>query len=186
MSKQKRIRLYIKLIIVILCFVIVINIFAITISRFESNSNSNANVDIAFYVVNEDYQTLTLTLDNIVPRQEPYTYNFTVSNEKDGQVAEVDIEYELSIRTTTNLPLQFELYKTENDSQINSKEQLVQDEYGTIFNEFTMEQYLFYYDTPRTDSYTLKIYFPEQYNTENYQDILELVEVNVDAKQIMD
>lgn len=186
MTRRRKTRLYIKLIILIICFIIVIQIFAITVSRFESNSNSNADVDIAFYVLNEDYQTLNLTLNDIVPREEPYIYNFTVSNEKDGNVAEVDIEYELTVRTTTNLPLEIELYKTENNNQIMATKETVQDEYGTIFNRFIMSQYTFYYDTPKTDSYTLTVYFPAEYNSENYQDITELIEVNVDAKQIIE
>lgn len=186
MTRRRKIKLYIKLIILIVCLIIVIQIFAITISRFESNSNSKADVDIAFYVLNEDYQTLNLTLNDIVPRKEPYIYNFTVSNEKDGNVAEVDIEYELNVRTTTNLPLEIKLYKTENNNPIMATKETVKDEYQTIFNIFTMNKYIFYYDTPKTDSYTLTVNFPEEYNSENYQDITELIEVNIDAKQIID
>ncbi len=186
MAKNKKIKLYVKLIILVICFILVIQIFAITISRYESNSTSNADIDIAFYVVNEDYQTLTFTLEDIVPRTEPYVYNFTVSNEKDGKTAEVDIEYELNVRTTTNLPLQYELYKTEDGNQAKANEELIQDEDGTIFNNLTANTYTFYYDTPRVDMYTLRVYFPEEYNTENYQDILELIEVNVNARQIVD
>ena len=84
MIDKKKARLYIKFIILILCLVIIVHIFSLTLSRYESESESNADIDIAFYVLNEDYQSMTLNLGKIVPRAEPYIYNFTISNEKDG------------------------------------------------------------------------------------------------------
>lgn len=155
-------------------------------SKYESNSNSKANVDIAFYVLNEDYQSMTLNLGKIAPSNNLYTYNFSVSNEKDGKIAEVDIEYELKIRSTTNLPLEMHLYKIENENKIEGTSTIEQDEDGMYFNIFKVDKCIFYYSTPRTDSYTLEILFPEKYNEETYQDITDLIEISVDAKQIID
>ena len=39
----------------------------------------------------------------------------SISNEKDGNIAETDIEYNLKIRTTTNLPLSISLLENENN-----------------------------------------------------------------------
>lgn len=185
-TNKKDIKLYIKFVILLLCFIIVIQIFLLTMSRYESNYNSKANVDIAFYVLNEDYQSMTLNLGKIVPSANIYTYNFSVSNEKDGKIAEVDIEYELKIRATTNLPLDMHLYKIENESKIEGTSSIEQDEDGMYFNILKVDKEIFYYSTPRTDSYTLEILFPEKYNEETYQDITDLIEISVDAKQIID
>ena len=185
-TNKKDIKLYIKFVILLLCFIIVIQIFLLTMSRYESNSDSKANVDIAFYVLNEDYQSMTLNLGKIVPSANLYTYNFSVSNEKDGKIAEVDIEYELKIRATTNLPLDMHLYKIENESKIEGTSSIEQDEDEMYFNILKVDKEIFYYSTPRTDSYTLEILFPEKYNEETYQDITDLIEISVDAKQIID
>lgn len=185
-TNKKDIKLYIKFVILLLCFIIVIQIFLLTMSRYESNSNSKANVDIAFYVLNEDYQSMTLNLGKIVPSANLYTYNFSVSNEKSGKIAEVDIEYELKIRATTNLPLDIHLFKIENGNKIEGTSSIEQDEDGMCFNILKVDKEIFYYSTPRTDSYILEILFPEKYNEETYQDITDLIEISVDAKQIID
>lgn len=185
-TNKKNIKVYIKFVILLICFIIVIQIFLLTMSRYESNSNSKANVDIAFYVLNEDYQSMTLNLGKIVPSANLYTYNFSVSNEKDGKIAEVDIEYELKIRATTNLPLDIHLYKNENGNRKEGTSSVEQDEDGMYFNILKVDKGIFYYSTPRTDNYTLEILFPEKYNEETYQDITDLIEISVNAKQIID
>ncbi len=185
-ANKKDIKLYIKFVILLLCFIIVIQIFLLTLSRYESNSSSNANIDIAFYVLNEDYQSMTLNLGKIVPSPNLYTYNFSVSNEKDGKIAEVDIEYELKVRATTNLPLEIHLYKVEDNNRIECTSSIEQDEDGMYFNILKGEKETFYYSTPRIDNYTLEILFPEKYNEKSYQDITDVIEISVDAKQIID
>ena len=191
MIDKKKARLYIKFIILILCLVIIVHIFSLTLSRYESESESNADIDIAFYVLNEDYQSMTLNLGKIVPRAEPYIYNFTISNEKDGKIAETDIEYELTLRMTTNLPLEYNLYMNEEDTstKINTEgieENIIQDEDGTYFKTLTKNKQEFKYSVSTLNKYTLVVYFPEEYNTEDYQDRIDIVEINVDAKQIID
>lgn len=191
MIDKKKARLYIKFIILILCLVIIVHIFSLTLSRYESASESNADIDIAFYVLNEDYQSMTLNLGKIVPRAEPYIYTFTISNEKDGKIAETDIEYELTLRMTTNLPLEYNLYMNEEDTstKINTEgieENIIQDEDETYFKTLTQNKQEFKYSVSTLNKYTLVVYFPEEYNTEDYQDRIDIVEINVDAKQIID
>lgn len=189
--KNRRVRLYLKLIIIVLCFLIVIRIFSITLSKYESESNSNANIDIAFFLLKEDYQSMSLNLGKIFPREEPYIYTFEITNEEEGKIAEVDLEYNLNIRTTTNLPLSFKLYMNEDyrlDTSkniiINSIEQ--KDEYGTYFKILQTEKQEFVHSIAKSNIYTLLIYFPKEYNTEDYQDIIDFIEITIDAKQVLD
>lgn len=189
--KNRRIRLYIKLIIIVLCFLIVIRIFSITLSKYESKSNSNAHIDIAFFLLKEDYQSMNLNLGKIFPREESYIYTFKITNEENGKIAEVDIEYDLKIRTTTNLPLSFKLYMNEDYMSDTSKNIIVntideKDEYGTYFKILQTEKQEFIHSTAKSNIYTLLIYFPKEYNTEDYQDIIDFIEIAVDSKQILD
>ena len=188
---NKKTRLYIKLILLILCLIVIIQIFSLTISRFQSESESDADIDIAFYLVKEDYKSMNLNLGRIVPRDEPYIYTFEITNEENGQVAETDLEYSLEIKTTTNLPLIYRLYKNEDYTDDNSRNIIIsdtneKDEDGTYFKILRTNNETFTHSEPVSNIYTLLIYFPSEYNSEEYQDIIDAVEINVDAKQIID
>lgn len=187
-NKKKR-RLYTKLVILILCFFIILRIFVLVLSKYESISNSSANVDIAFYLLKEDYQTMTTNLASIAPRDNAYVFNFSVGNQDGDKKAEVDLIYNLTIKTTTNLPLTYDLFMNQQYDDTNAtsiiKENIIsQDEDMTYFRTITTEPVTLKYTTGTTNIYQLVVYFPKDYNKENYQDIIEALEITVDAKQV--
>ena len=189
MNKYKK-RLYIKLIILIVCVLILFRIFILVWSKYESEVIVNANVDIAFYLLNEDFKKMTLSLDEIFPIENAYIYTFSIGNEEDGKTAEIDLTYDLKIRTTTNLPLTYELYMNqthdeENAINIIKTNDIVQDEDGTYFRIITTPTEELDYSTPKTNIYQLVVYFPSTYNTTEYQDIMEMIEITVDSRQLI-
>lgn len=188
-SKNKKL-LIAKLIILIICVILVARIFALVLSRYESNTNSNANVDIAFYLLKEDYKQMTLNLGTILPKNEKYVYTFSIGNEEGSKVAEVDLRYNLKIRTTTNLPLTYELYRDQdydnpNSANIIRTNEVTKDEDGTSFRNIGTDEVLLRYKEPETNTYYLVVNFPENYNEKKYQDIIEMIEISVDAKQVI-
>lgn len=180
-NKRKKI-LYVKLIILILCLLITLKIFTLVLSKYETEANAVAKIDIAFYLLKEDYQTMTMNLAKLVPQNNAYIYTFSIGNEDGEQVAETDLEYDLTIRTTTNLPLTYELYM--NDSNIIENNTIEQDEQGAYFRIITTSTQRLNYKEPKTNQYSLVIYFPINYNTTNYQDIIELLEITVESRQV--
>lgn len=189
MANKKLRRLYAKLVILVLCFLIIARIFVLVLSKYESISNSYANVDIAFYLLNEDFQTMTLNLASLLPQNNAYTFEFSIGNQAGDEIAEVDIEYELTLRTTTNLPLTYELYMNEvytdeGATNIIKENVVAQDEYGTYFRTMTTEKITLPYKEGKTNLYQLVVYFPEDYAQEKYHDIIELLEINVNAMQV--
>ena len=189
MANKKLKRLYAKLIILVLCFLIIARIFVLVLSRYESISDSYANVDIAFYLLNEDFQTMTLNLASLLPQDNAYTFEFSIGNQNGEDIAETDIEYELQIRTTTNLPLTYELYMNEQYTDAGAtsiiKENTVAlDEHGTYFRTMTTDKITLPYTEGITNLYQLVVYFPANYNQEIYQDIIELLEINVYGHQV--
>lgn len=189
MKNKKLRRLYAKLVILVLCFLIIARIFVLVLSKYESISNSYANVDIAFYLLKEDFQTMTLNLASILPQNNAYTFEFSIGNQAGEDIAEVDLEYELTLRTTTNLPLTYELYMNQSYTDQGAtniiKENTVNlDEDGTYFRTMTTDKITLKYTEGKTNLYQLVVYFPENYNQENYQDIIELIEINVNGGQI--
>ena len=189
MKNKKLRRLYEKLIILVLCFLIIARIFVLVLSKYESISDSYANVDIAFYLFKEDYKTMTINLASILPQDNAYVFEFTIGNQDGIEIAEVDLEYELTLRTTTNLPLTYELYMNQqytDDGATNiiKENSVALDEYGTYFRTMTTDKITLPYTQGITNLYQLVVYFPANYDQENYQDIIELLEITVNAQQV--
>ena len=78
--QKKKIILLKKFIVLIICILIVIRLITLIMARYTSNTSSEANVDTAFYVLNDDFQQMTLNLDSLIPNSTPYTYTFSISN----------------------------------------------------------------------------------------------------------
>lgn len=189
MKNKKLRRLYAKLIILVLCLLIIARIFVLVLSKYESIANSYANVEIAFYLLKEDYKTMTINLAELLPQDNAYVFDFSIGNEDGIKMAEVDLEYELSLRTTTNLPLTFELYMNEKytdegATNIIKENNIALDEQGTYFRTMTTDKVYLSYKEGVTNLYQLVVHLPANYNQEIYQDIIELLEINVNAQQV--
>lgn len=74
--------------------IIITRLFVLILARYESMSNSVANVDMAFYLLKDDYKTMTTNLDSLLPQDDAYIYNFSIGNQEGTQKAEVDLEYD--------------------------------------------------------------------------------------------
>ena len=159
------------------------------LSKYDSIANSYANVEVAFFLLKEDYKTMTINLSELLPQENAYVFEFSIGNEDGIKRAEVDLEYELELRTTTNLPLVFELYMNEshNDdgaTNIIKANKVELDEQGTYFRTMTTEKIHLTYKEGKTNLYQLVVNFSGKYNQEKYQDIIELLEINVRAQQV--
>ena len=191
MFNKKRFILLVKCQALLLILVIVLFLIPTTLSKYESNSKSKAKAEVAFYVVDVGMFTENVLIEKIEPRVEPYIYNFTVSNNNGDKRVETNLEYELSIRTTTNLPLEYSLYMNEqyNDESsvsIITSDETTLDEDGTYFRYIKTDKLYFSHLYNETNNYQLVVYFPSDYKDAKYQDIYELLEIKIDSKQIID
>lgn len=175
-----------------LFLILIITIFLTptTISKYTSQSTSSADVDVAFYLIKTSYQSTTVLLDEITPRNEPYVYTFTIANNNGVNRTETKLEYDLSIRTTTNLPLTYSLYMNQNyddqnASNIITNQRLIQDDDGTYFNKFETSKNYFSHEYDESNTYQLVVSFPNTYVDEMYQDIIESIEITINSKQII-
>lgn len=190
MISKERFILFTKISMIIILSITSLAIIPKVLSKYESSSTTNPNLDIAFYIINATYQTQTITLDELSPRVEPYLINFTVSNNDGTNRLETDAMYELSIVTTTNLPLIYRLYKNEfytdsNATNIIASDLVNPDQDGTYFKTLTSSSEQFSYSQNEMNSYQLVIYFPTTYMSYEYQDIVESIEIIIDSKQII-
>jgi hypothetical protein len=68
------------------------------------------------------------------------------------------------------------------DSKIEQED----DGYDTYFLKMSTDEQQFYYNTANTNTYTLTVEFPAEYNSINYQDIIEALEIIVTSEQIVE
>ena len=180
-----------RLTLILIIFIILLIIVPITYSKFQSNANSNADVKTAFYIIDSNSENKQIVLDKMIPQDEPYTYNFIVANNNGEKRCETNMEYTLTITTTTNLPLTYKLYLNEKYTDPNSKniiisEETAPDDDGTYFKTIKTNKLTFSYEKDESNVYQLVVEFPKQYNTTDYQDIIEAIIINVDSKQIIE
>lgn len=185
-------KLFKSLIIIALIIIIIFAIVQIrqTLARYETVAQGEGDVDVAFWVVDNDVKTGRIILEDLYPREEPFEYTFTISNFNEyGKRAETDLEYDILITTSTYLPLSYEV--TRNGMTCINEGQLyidVDDTYYRVIrletdtNNFTMDC-----DNDQTDTFTIKVTFPEEYSSNpEYADLIEDIKIELSARQIID
>ncbi|MGM9879250.1 MAG: hypothetical protein ACI31R_04425 [Bacilli bacterium] len=191
MIDKKKFLSYMKVNVLFLVLLILLLNIPSTLSKYTSDSSSDVKTDVAFYLLKTDYQTESILLDEIAPSDDAYVYNFSVSNYEGNNRVETNLSYDLSIRTTTNLPLEYELYLNEDynssgASSIFTSDETVLDSDSTYFRNFTTDTKYFSYLYDEINNYQLVVYFPKEYIDYKYQDIYESVEITIKSKQIID
>ena len=193
MFSKKNILLISKINLFLIAFFITLILFPNTLSKYQTISTGNVNSNIAFYLFKTDYQVERIKLADLEPSNIPHVYTFSVSNSNNNRVSDVDIEYILKIVTTTNLPLRYKLYKNENYQSndatnliTSSNTTIAKDNDDTYFQTFEFGKETLLYTTPKTNNYTLVIYFDETNKEAKYQDTIESVRIIVDSRQIID
>ena len=159
-------------------------------ASFQSTAKLSLDIQTAMYVVDVGEMSFNIDLDRIVPSDDPYIYTFSISNFDLEKRTDVDLEYTLSIQTTTNLPLKYRLYYDDYnlaEKGIISSSELRQDEDDSWYNYFDINQkYEFTYKENQTNIYYLVIDFPVNYkDTIEYSDAVENIQVIIDSKQII-
>lgn len=181
-----------KLTIAIILLAVILTLIPIAYSKLFSENDSDAKIETAFYILNADYYEKNIHLDNIVPSETPYVYTFKVSNNDGTNRVETKLEYTLKIVTTTNLPLSYKLYMNEDYNNENSTNIIINDtiaktsEDGAYFKTMETNKQTFGFTTDEENIYHLVITFPKEYDSFEYQDIVEGVTINIESKQIIE
>lgn len=188
MINVKRKIIIIKLLITLFSLILIGIVINKTLSRYETDAKVSGNMQAAFYLLDVGHQSTTIQLLSMSPSDKEYKYIFSVANNDGTRRSETSLEYDLEIVTTTNLPLTFELYiEKEGQEAVNAvtNTTTIQDEYDTYFRVIETATESFTHTEDKTNIYTLVIRFPKSYNSVEYQDIIEGVEINIDSKQII-
>ena len=186
---KKKIRKCLVILLLIVIIIAVIILIRNTLARYETTATSDKDVDVALWIVDNSFNSDRLLIKDIYPSDTAFTYTFTVSNFSDTKKAETDLDYELVLTTTTNLPLEYEI--TKNGATCKKTEQLYADDDGTYYREIKLEtnknNLVMRQGTDITDTFVVKVTFPKSnYTNVEYADLLEYVKIDLTAKQLIE
>lgn len=183
--KRKTNKIYKQILFIFGLIIILILTLKGTLAKYSSSGKSNANVDIAFYLLKEQELSETIALEEMEPSDNVYTYTFSIANNDGENRTETSLKYTISVRMTTNLPLTYILYQNDGTENLFEGYTTEQDEYGTYFKEITSAESTFGYTQNEQNTYKLEIRFPKEYNSVEYQGIIEALEIKVNSEQVI-
>ena len=184
----KKIIKFNKITFLLIILVVLLYVMPSTFSRFETEKNGDIIIPHAIYVLEDTVISETITLPKIIPSNNQYLYYFSVSNYNEERRTETNLKYDLSIRTTTNIPITYDLFKGEtvnNNTSIITSNQVITDDDGTFFRMIETPTEYFSFDINKTNNYVLLITFPTGYNNSDYQDLFEMIEIKINSQQIL-
>ena len=176
--------MYIKFAFLIILAIIVISLIRNTMAKYKSTGTSNANVDLAYYLFKEGSISQDLKLASILPSTTKYNYTFSVANNDGTKRTDTAIEYTISLKTTTNLPLNYRLYNQEDSTQnLISSMTTSADTDGTYFRYIDAVGGNFGFTQDEHRIYNLEVEFPTTFNSSDYEGIVEYVQITINSNQ---
>lgn len=156
-------------------------------ATYQSNVKLNANIEQALYIFGGEKMTFNIEPSKIVPSATPYSYKFSVSNFDANKQSDINLEYTVDVKTTTNLPLTLSLYRNGTSTNLLSSVSYEEDEDGSWYRIYeTSDTYKMSYTEKVTDIYTLEVLFPAEYAVDTtYADAIENIEITLKSKQII-
>lgn len=180
---------YTLFIIILFITIITVSTVKLTQARYETNTRVRINPSLAFMLVDVTTTSGQIKLESIIPSSTPYLYTFNVSNFKENRRANVDLTYSIEIITTTNMPLNFRIFKGQNLSQNEiDSDTFTTDEDGMYYRHLVIDDVsVMPYDTNTTDVYTLWVEFPLSYQAypDLYAGIIDLVDIKINSEQVV-
>ena len=139
-----------------------------------------------FYLLKEQTLSQTIALEEMQPSDDIYTYTFSVANNDGINRTETALKYTIAIRMTTNLPLTYALYMNDGTENLFDNIETKQDNDGTYFKTITSKETTFGFETDEINTYRLEVKFPMEYNSVEYQGIIEGIIITVKSKQVIE
>jgi len=182
--RRKAKLMYIKLTFFIILAIVAISLIRNSVAKYRSTARSNADVDLAFYMFQATDISQDLKLASILPRVAPYEYTFSVANNNGTDRTETAIHYTIEFKTTTNLPLNFKVYNSQDMTTdlVESSETRADDD-GTYFKYIKVTGGNLGFEQDEQVTYKIHVEFPEDYNLAEYEGIVEYVKISIKSTQ---
>ena len=171
-----------RIVIIVILLCLIPFCFKITYSLFTSSTSLIANSGIAEFIFNAKRTNhIELEFDNLKSGEER-EYEFQVSNTKDNNVTNVTTEYKITLKTFHFMPLLIELYK--NDELVMTCDE----DYSRNRNTdnalvCNSDIWQLEHDTTKTDNFKIKISFPKEYNSLEYTELVDYIDIDISSWQ---
>lgn len=176
-----------KFTLIIVLFVFLLMVMPYTYSKLFSESSSDSKIETAFFLLETNYYQTDIKIENLIPSDDPYIYKFSISNNDGKDRLETNMEYSFKLTTTTNLPLSYKLYKNDDKTDIIINDNIIRDGTdGAYFRILETEKETLSFDKDITNVYTLEIIFSKDYDSYEFQDVVEGIFLDINAKQIIE
>lgn len=190
---EYRVRFLLVSLILLLLLFFAISLIGTTNASYKTSTNLAIKPDFAAFIFQEEMFEFNMETTGIKPRDESYVYSFTVANYNSTKECDIDLTYTINISTTTNLPLEYKLYKDEDytlssSTNLLTNKKIIQDEDKSWYNEYTIDNsYEMYYSVNTKHVYYLVVNFgKENANDVKYADLIDNIRINIEAKQIVE
>lgn len=182
--RRKAKLMYIKFALIVILAIATVSLIRNSTAKYRSTAKSNADVDLAFYMFQATDISQDLKLASILPRVAPYEYTFSVANNNGTDRTETAIHYTIEFKTTTNLPLNFKVYNSQDMTTdlVQSSETRADDD-GTYFKYITVAGGNLGFEQNEQVIYKIHVEFPEEYNLAQYEGIVEYVKITIKSTQ---
>ncbi len=157
----------------------------VTYSFFTSDTKFFANQDIAKFVFNsEETSSISVPITDLNPG-DTTSYTFEVANNVDDVVSQVSINYQVIIKTYHLMPLEIKLFKTGGADELilTCDESFSRDSDNQLVCNSLVQEMV--YDVKSSDKYRLDIKFSEEYNNEDYTDLVDYIDINIRSWQVI-
>ena len=156
----------------------------ITYSVFNSDAFGNVNQKIARFIFNaEEVDELHLSLTDLYPGVTK-EYQFSVSNNSSGKLTNVTLNYNMTIKTYHFMPTEIKLYRMDGKTEtlvITCDETFNRnDENEVLCNTEDVEMS---FKKEELHNYRLEVTFPSSYNSEEYTDLVDYIDIEINSWQ---
>ncbi len=158
--------------------------FGLTYSMFISDGNLVSNTELATFIFEaKKTDEIELPLLDINPGDNK-EYLFSVTNTDTVDTSDVLIEYKIKLKTYHFIPLKLELFSDKEGVEtliFNCTEDMGRNSEGEL--ECVSDVLTLDFKTQEVDDYKLKVSFEEAYNDWQYADLVDYVNLEIEAEQ---
>ena len=177
-----------KLVIILLLTSLIILLTGVTYSVFTSDASLKVEEqDIAKFIFEaEQTDQIHLPINELKPGDNT-SYDFSVTNRKEGNLSNVTVEYQITLKTFHFMPLILELYKKNGEAEekiMTCDESYSRDSNNELVCNSTVMEMT--HEKEALDEYVLKVSFPEEYNTNEYADLIDVLDLEIASWQKME
>lgn len=170
-----------RVLIIVILFGLIICFSKITYSLFTSEASfSFGNMEIAEFIF-ETKRTnhIELGFMDLKPG-DTNEYYFEVTNTKDNIITNVTTEYQITIKTFHFMPLLIELYKDNQKVMTCNEDYSRNSDNALVCNSATWEMK---HNATATEKFQLKVTFPKAYNSYDYTELVDYIDIGISSWQ---